>query len=47
VQTTHRIATALESVDITLADHIIVSGDDYVSIVQSQYYKPNDFCGVR
>lgn len=41
VQTTHRVAAALETVEITLADHIVVSRDDFVSIVQSQYYKPN------
>ena len=41
IQTTHRVAMALEAVEITLVDHIVVSGDDYVSIVQSQYYKPN------
>ena len=40
VQTTYKIAAALEAVEITLADHIVVSRDDYVSIVQSQYYNP-------
>ena len=47
VQTTHKIAQALDSVEIILADHIVVSGDDYVSIVQSQYYSPMDGCSVR
>lgn len=47
VQTTHRVAAALEAVEITLADHIVVSRDDYVSIVQSQYYKPQEACGIR
>ncbi len=47
VQTTHRMAAALETVEIALADHIIVSGDDYVSIVQSQYYKPQDDRDIR
>ena len=47
VQTTHRVAAALEAVEITLADHIVVSRDDYVSIVQSQYYKPQETCGIR
>jgi len=46
VQTTHRIASALETVEITLADHIVVSGDDFVSIAQSQYYKPQNTCGI-
>ncbi len=47
VQTTHRVAAALEAVEITLADHIVVSRDDYVSIVQSQYYKPQEACSIR
>ena len=47
IQTTHRISAALEAVEIILADHIVVSGDDYVSIVQSRYYKPNSGCGVK
>lgn len=40
IQTTHRIAQALELVDIVLADHFVVSGNDSVSIVQSGYYQP-------
>ena len=47
IQTTHRVAAALEAVEITLADHIVVSRDDFVSIVQSQYYKPQDAYGIR
>lgn len=47
IQTTLRIATALEAVDIFLADHIVVSRDDYVSIVQSGYYKPQDLCSIK
>ncbi len=47
IQTTHRVAAALNAVEITLADHIVVSKDDYVSIVQSQYYKPQEVCEVR
>ena len=35
VQTTHRIANALQAVEITLADHIIVADDDYVSMAMS------------
>ncbi len=35
VQTTRRIAAALSTVDICLADHIVVADDDYVSMVQS------------
>jgi len=47
IQTTHRVAAALGAVEITLADHIVVSRDDYVSLVQSQYYKPQDTCGIQ
>lgn len=35
VQTTRRIAAALNAVEIHLADHIIVAEGDYVSMVQS------------
>lgn len=37
IQTTRRVAAALHSVEITLADHIVVADDDYVSMVQSGY----------
>lgn len=47
IQTTHRVAAALEAVEITLADHIVVSRDDFVSIVQSQYYKPQDVYSIQ
>lgn len=40
VQTTRRLAAALDGVDITLADHIIVADDDYVSLAQSGLYQP-------
>ena len=35
IQTTQRIATALQCVDIQLADHIIVADEDYISMAQS------------
>lgn len=35
IQTTRQIAQALRAVEITLADHIIVADDDYVSIAMS------------
>ena len=41
VQTTKRLAAALDAVDITLADHIVVADDDYVSLVQSRMYSPD------
>ena len=35
IQTTRRVALALQAVEIVLVDHIIVADDDYVSIAQS------------
>lgn len=35
VQTTCKIAAALEAVDVQLVDHIVVADQDYVSMVQS------------
>ena len=35
IQTTRRVAMALAAVEITLADHIVVADDDYVSLAQS------------
>ena len=46
VQTTLRVAAALDTVDITLADHIIVADGDFVSLVQSGFFRPED-CGLR
>ena len=40
VETTMRLANAMEAVEITLADHIVVADNDYVSMVQSGYYRP-------
>lgn len=40
VETTMRVAKAMEAVEITLADHIVVADNDYVSMVQSGYYRP-------
>lgn len=42
VATTIRIAKALEAVEITLADHIVVADDDFVSLAQSGCYRPGD-----
>ncbi len=47
IQTTQRVAAALETVEIVLADHIVVSKDDFVSITQSNYYTPAEACAVR
>ncbi len=46
IQTTHRVAAALDAVEIVLADHIIVADNDFVSLAQSGYYRPSE-CGLR
>ena len=40
IVTTRRVALALDAVGITLEDHIVVAGRDYVSLVRSNYYDP-------
>lgn len=42
VVVTQRLAVALAAVDVVLADHLIVADDDYVSLVQSGYYRPGE-----
>ena len=42
VQTTRRVAAALEAVEVTLVDHLIVADEDYVSLVQSGLYRQED-----
>lgn len=44
VDTTQRLATALGSMDIVLADHVVVAEDEFVSMVQSRLYDPREFC---
>lgn len=39
IQTTLRVAKAMEAVEITLADHIVVADNDFVSMMQSGYYR--------
>ena len=46
IATTRRLAAALDGVDITLADHVVVADGDYVSLVQSGYYSPAE-CSLR
>ena len=41
VHTTRRLAAALSTVDIVLADHIVVADDDFVSMTQSGIFNPN------
>lgn len=38
LNTTRQIRTALEAVGITLADHIIVAGDDFVSLKETGFF---------
>ena len=40
IVTTRRMGAALSAVDITLEDHIVVAGRDYVSLRDSNYYDP-------
>ena len=42
VCTTRRVALALHAVEIQLVDHVVVADDDYVSMVQSGMYRPQD-----
>jgi DNA repair protein RadC len=39
---TYRLGMALSAVEITLVDHIVVADDDFVSMVQSGQYRPED-----
>lgn len=41
VDATLRLSAALEGVDITLADHIVVADDDFVSLVDSHLFTPS------
>lgn len=41
IQTTKRVAMALDVVEIQLVDHIVVADDDFVSLAQSDLYSPD------
>lgn len=43
IVTTRRIAAALNTVDVTLADHVVVADGDFVSMFQSGYYRPEEY----
>ena len=43
LRTTHRIAAALQTVEIILADHVVLADEDAVSMVQSGYYDPAQY----
>ena len=40
ILTTKRVAMALDTVEICLADHIVVADDDFVSLAQSGQFNP-------
>ena len=40
IAATERLSTALDAVGIVLADHIIVSDEDFVSMAASGVYRP-------
>lgn len=42
ISTTRRVAAALDAVEITLVDHIIVADGDFVSLAQSGVYSPEE-----
>ena len=42
IQTTRRVAAALDAVEIGLVDHIVVADDDFVSLAQSGYYRQDE-----
>ena len=42
IVTTRRVAAALDAVEVRLADHIVVADNDYVSLLQSGYYRPDE-----
>lgn len=42
IQTTRRVAVALDAVEILLADHIIVADNDWISLVQSGLYRSEE-----
>ena len=42
IQTTRRVALALDAVEIGMVDHIIVADNDWVSLTQSELYRQNE-----
>lgn len=47
VQTTRVLANALQAVDVLLADHMVFSDDEYISMRQSNYFAGEDvLCGL-
>lgn len=46
-EATERLAVALNAMDIILADHVVVSDEDFVSLAQSGTYDPKRYCQLR
>ena len=46
IQTTRRVAAALDTVEIGLLDHIVVADDDYVSMAQAGCYRAQECCAM-
>ena len=46
IQTTRRVAMALDAVEIGLIDHIVVADNDFVSMCQSGVYRAQDCCSM-
>jgi len=44
IASTENLATALGAMDIVLLDHIVVADEDYVSMAESRFYNPRNFC---
>ena len=42
IATTRRVAAALNAVEVCLADHLVVADGDFVSLLQSGYYRPEE-----
>lgn len=42
ILTTRRVAAALDAVEVTLADHLVVADGDFVSMLQSGYYRHSE-----
>lgn len=42
VMTTRRVAAALDAVEVRLVDHIVVADNDFTSMLQSGYYRPEE-----
>ncbi len=40
IMTTRKVAAALDAVEVTLADHLVMVEDDFISMAQSGMYRP-------